>query len=160
MDDVMKLAVILLAPVLVVSGLAAETPPLIRVSGPGYDGAIVRRTQPLGRMGISWTPTAELVREAETLLPIYLNTSAAASALRDTAIRSQLSRYRRQYWGLSSGNRRRLQIHFFHDETPVVQKGRWLNSVVSVMGGGDRYFRVTYQPERRSFTDLRLNAPE
>jgi len=156
----MKLSVILLATLLVVSGLAAQTPPLIRTSGPGYDGAIVQRTQTRDRIGISWTPTATLVREAETLLPIYLDSSAAASRLRYTAIRSQLAQYKRQYWGLSSGNRRVMQIHFFHQETPVVQKGRWLKSVVSVMGGGDRYFHVTYESERRSFTGLWVNAPE
>jgi hypothetical protein len=154
------LTIVLAAPMLVVGSLAAQTPPLIRTSGLGYDGAIVQRTQTRDRIGISWTPTADLVREAETLLPKYLESSAAASKLRNTAIRSQLALYKRQYWGLSSGNRRVMQIHFFHEKTPVVQEGRWLKSVVSVMGGGDRYFHVTYESERRSFTGLWVNAPE
>jgi hypothetical protein len=156
----MKPLMVLFATLLVASGLAAQTPSLIRARGTGYDGAIVQRTQARDRIGISWTPTADLVREAETLLPMYLDNSAVASKLRYTAIRSQLARYKRQYWGLSSGNRRVMQIHFFHEETPVVQKGRWLTSVVSVMGGGDRYFHVTYESEQRSFIGLWVNAPE
>src|SRR5262245_56658997 len=87
----------------VLDGLAAQTLPLIRTSGPAYDGAIVQRN-PYSRegSGVSWTPTGNDVSEVERLLPVYLDTPAAVSRLRYTSIRSQLSRYKRQYWGEAS----------------------------------------------------------
>ena len=131
---------------LVGGSLAAQTSALTRTSGLGYDGAIVQSSPQSGDgSAVSWTPTENDVREAERLLPPYLDTPAALSRLRYTSIRSQLSRYKRQYWGTSDGNRRFIRIHFFHEETPIVQKGGWLKSAVSVMGGGDRYFRIKYE---------------
>jgi hypothetical protein len=143
----------------VVDTLAAQTPPLIRTMGSGYDGAIVRE-EALSPDRRRWTPTEDNVRELETLLPTYLDSPAALSKLRYTSIRSQLSHYKRQYWGESSGTRRIIRVHFFHEETPIVQKGGWLKSAVSVMGGGDRYLRITYDLDKKQFSELWINAPE
>jgi len=143
----------------VVDSLAAQTAPLIRTMGSGYDGAIIRQDS-LSPDRRRWTPTENEVRDLETLLPTYFDSPAALSKLRYTSIRSQLSHYKRQYWGESRGNRRIIRVHFFHEETPVVQKGGWLKSAVSVMGGGDRYFRITYDLDRKQFSELWVNAPE
>jgi len=144
---------------------AAQARPPVRTTGPGYDGAIVERgAHPGGRNSVNaalgWTPTENDVREAEKLLPTYLVSPEAALKLRHTRIASQLGRYKRQYWGERNGSRRLIRLLFYHEETPVVQKGAWLRTAVSVSGGGDRYFRVTYEMDRKRFTNLWVNTPE
>jgi len=100
------------------------------------------------------------VRDAEAVLAEYLASREASTILRGTRIRSQLHSYKRQYWGETRGERRRIRIWFYHEDTPVVKKGRWLKYSVSVAGGGDHYFHVTYDVGRRRFANLRVNAPE
>jgi hypothetical protein len=102
----------------------------VRVSGPGYDGVIISAEAKLDLdrpRGLSaaqvWTPNAIDVREAENLLPAYLNTPEAAPLLRGTSIRSQLSHYKRQYHGVMRGDRREIWVFFCHDQTPEVQEG-------------------------------------
>ena len=73
---------------------------------------------------------------------------------------SSARRYKRQYRGVIRGGRREIRILFYHEQTSVVQKGTWLRSIVSVAGGGDQFFQVTYQVQAKRFAGLRVNAPE
>lgn len=144
---------------------AVQTRLPIRTAGPGYDGAIVGRDSPSGGRGSrkapkEWTPTEHDVREAERLLPAYLASREAAPRLRNTHIAAQLSRYKRQYWGETEGSQRLIRILFYHEDTSVVQNGAWLRTAVSVAGGGDRYFQVTYEMDGTCFRNLWVNAPE
>jgi hypothetical protein len=137
-----------------------------RITGARYDGVIIRvnEQEPSGR-GVSpesccqWTPTEAQVREAEALLPAFLGSGEAAATVRGTRLKSELQAYKRQYWGQKIGKRREIRILFYHQESQVVKRGRWLKTAVGVAGGGDDYFSVTYQLERKRFSKLRVNAP-
>lgn len=151
--------------VALLESVAAQTRLPIRTAGPGYDGAIIERDSPSGGRGSrkapkEWTPTEQDVREAERLLPAYLASREAATRLRNTRIAAQLSRYKRQYWGEMQGSQRLIRIVFYHEDTSVVQKGGWLRTAISVAGGGDRYFQVSYEMDRKRFRNLWVNAPE
>lgn len=74
-------------------------------------------------------------------------------------MKSELQAYKRQYWGQKIGKRREIRILLFHQESQVVKRGSWLKTAVGVAGGGDDYFSVTYQLERKRFSNLRVNAP-
>jgi len=138
----------------------------IRVTGSGFDGAIIRgidRRPSDGRNSKSccdWTPTEDQVRQAEALLPAYLWSAEAARVLHNTRIRSHLQGYKRQYWGQTRGKLRQIQIHFYHQNSNVVTTGTWLKTAVAVNGGGDHYFQVTYDVDNRRFVNLWVNAPE
>jgi hypothetical protein len=140
---------------------------LVRVAGPGYEGAVVAgdvqvQSDPrhLRRPEQVWTPTDGEVRDAESRLLEYLNSSQASAVVRRSKIRSELGQYRRQYLGAVRRNQRDLLIRFFHQDTPVVRNGLWLRDIVVVAGGGDRYFQITYRIQDKRFTGLHINAPE
>jgi hypothetical protein len=146
---------------------AAQAPPPLRIAGPGYQGAIISAEAQLNsdprhlfKPSDVWTPTEAIVREAEARLPAYLNSPRAAAALRGSRIRSELAHYKRQYWGLIRNRHREILIHFYHEDSSVVQKGSWVQGMVTVAGGGEHFFRITYQVESQRFTELQVNAPE
>lgn len=145
----------LLAFILFASSHGAQPAPAIRLAGSTYDGVTFSMDS-----ADLWTPTSADVREAESLLPAYLATSAAARVLRGTRIPGELRNYRRRYWGLIRHSKREIFIHFYHQDTPVVRTGKWLLARVSVAGGGDQYFHVVYDVQRKTFRELSVNAPE
>ena len=122
----------------------------------------LQRSEPQGRRSLAqfWTPTEADVREAEALLETYLASTEAAVALRGSRIRAELPRYRRQYWGVVRDGRHRLLFSFFHENTPAVARGLWQSTVMAVQGGGDHYFRVSYDVDSKRFSRLQVNAPE
>jgi hypothetical protein len=145
----------------------SESGKLVRVAGPGYDGAVVAgdvqmQSDPrhLRRPEQVWTPTVGDLRDAESRLPEYLNSRQAAAVVGRSKIRSELGQYRRQYLGAVRRNQRDLLIRFFHQDTAVVRSGLWLRDIVVVAGGGDRYFQITYRIQDKRFTGLHINALE
>ena len=139
----------------------------VRVTAPGYDGAIISadaqiQSDPRHLLTANqvWTPTEADVREAEKLLAEYVNSRDAEIRLRGTRIRAELARYKRQYWGVIRGGRRSMLISFYHEDTAAAQKELWLRRIISVMGGGDQFFRVTYHMQERRFDSLQANASE
>lgn len=164
---IMPITALILVGSTVLVTLQGEPTKPVRASGPGYDGVIICAEErldldrPHGLTAADfWTPDAIDVQEAENLLPAYLNTPEAASVLRGTRIRTQLSRYKRQYHGEMRGGRREIWIFFCHDHTPEVREGPWLRGIVGVMGGGSSYFQITYQVDAKRFVGLLVNAPE
>ena len=144
-----------------------QAPKPARIVGPGYDGAIIsgdaqRESDPRHVLTPTqvWTPAEDDVRQAERFLPEYLNSPEAAPVLRGSRIRAELQRYKRQYWGVTRSGRREILIHFYHEDSSVGTKGLWLRGIVAVAGGGDQFFRVTYQVQERRFTKLQIIAPE
>lgn len=140
------------------------------VVGQGYEGLIV--AAPVSTQSGSWSPTERDIREAEGQLAAYLASAEAAPLVARTRIRSQLAKYKRQYWGIKRGNGRVLLISFIHDSALVDEPGRWrttsflledgtypTSTGVAVAGGGDRYFRVLYDLDSKRFSGLKINAP-
>ena len=147
--------------------LQRGAPAPVRVVGPTYEGAIISGEAQLNsdprhliKATAVWTPTAADVRQAEELLPAYLASRDAASALGESRVRAELPRYKRQYWGVVRRGRLEILIHFYHEDTSVGRKRLWLQGMVAVSGGGDQFFRITYQPNTKRFTGLQINAPE
>ena len=147
--------------------LQGNVPTPIRVEGLGWEGAIISGEAQLSsdprhvlKLSQVWTPTEADVREAERLLPEYLDSRDAALALRGSRIRAELERYKRQYWGVIRGGQRDILIHFYHVDTDVGRKQLWLRGMLAVAGGGDHFFRITYQMQRKRFAMLQINAPE
>jgi len=145
---------------------ASATRPL-RVSGPGYEGAIVSAAELLAtdprhvtKPASLWTPTEADIREAEERLPAYVKSPAAAAVLRGTRIRSELPRYYRQYWGTVVSGQRQVLIQFFHAESSPGKKGLWYQGALVVNGGWDQFFRVTYHVQAKRFSRLQVNFPE
>ena len=139
----------------------------VRVTGLGYDGVIIvaeAESKSKRRGGSTsadeWTPTESIVREAEAWLRAYLDSRRAAAVLRDSRIRADLPNYKRQYWGLVRGGKREILIHFYHHDSSAVRGGLWLRGRVTVNGGWDQFFRITYRVEDKRFTHLQINAPE
>jgi hypothetical protein len=146
-------------------GVQSATSKPLRVMGSGYDGAIVSghaqlESDPrqLLEQNEVWTPTEAEVREAEKLLLQFLGSPDAGPTLKGSRIRTDLPRYKRQYWGVTRGGRRAILISFFHEDSSVVREGLWLDGIVSVAGGGDQFFRVTYRLSEKRFDGLRINA--
>jgi hypothetical protein len=144
-----------------------EAPKPVRIVGPGYEGAIISGEAQLAsdprhvlKPTQVWTPAEDDVREAVKLLPEYLTSPEAASVLRGSRIKAELPRYKRQYWGVAVCGPREILIHFYHEDSSVGTRGLWLRGIVAVAGGGDKFFRVSYQVQRRHFTKLQINAPE
>jgi hypothetical protein len=111
-------------------------PAPVRIVGPTFEGARISG------------------EEAEKLLPAYLDSREAMSVISRSRIKAQLPRYKRQYWGGIRRGRREILIHFYHEDTSVVQKRQWLQSILTVLGGGDQFFesRVrTLHPARTDF---------
>ena len=147
-------------------GVQSATSKPLRVMGSGDDGAIVSGDSQLEsdprqllKQNELWTPTGAEVREAEKLLFQYLGSSDADPKLKGSRIRTELPRYKRQYWGVIRGGRRAILISFFHEDSSVVREGLWLNGIVWVAGGGDQFFRVTYRLSEKRFDGLQINAP-
>lgn len=151
----MKILGALIAWLALISSVPSDDLRPIRITGRTYDGVTFSL-----KSADWWTPSEADVRIAESLLPAYLRTPRAAQALRGTRISTELGNYKRQYWGVVRKGRREISIHFYHRDTEVVRSGRWLRAMVTVAGGGDRYFQVMYYVQRKAFHDLGVNAPE
>jgi hypothetical protein len=139
----------------------------IRITTAEYDGAIISadaqlRSDPRHLLSASqvWTPTEADVRDAEKLLPEFLNSRDPAPRLRGTRIRTELPHYNRQYCCVILGGIIYIMISFYHQDTAAVQKKLWLRGIVTVAGGGDQFFRITYHVQQRRFDTLQINAPE
>lgn len=159
--------VILLAFGILLPAVGGQLPSMIRTAGPGYDGVIISPEAQLAsdrdiwlRQRRNWTPTDAQVRELEAQLRVYIKSRDAASALQRSRIPSELSRYKRQYWGTGNGRKREIRIRFYHEDSPSVRGGAWLADILTIKGGGDWYFRLTYRVEERRFLQLAVNGPE
>jgi len=137
------------------------SPPAIRVSRPSFD-AIVLDLSPLNNTsdvpGVQhWRPSPEQVVAAESGMTAFLRGSLAWHSPR---IRADLPRYKRQYVGFVRDGRRLIYIQFFHPDSSPVRDGSWSKSFFTVMGGGDLFFRLLYDPATKRHFDVWVNAPK
>jgi hypothetical protein len=159
-----------------------------QVEGDGYSGVIfpVPPFNPKAyRADGSWTPSASDVRAFESRLR-----STLAAAIRDPSsivvsrcrpgesggwckeferrrkeeiktVLPGLSRYRRQYAGVTSGGRKTLVANFFPGVPP---KGHdwhpgWRHEWVNVLGGGTGYWGISFDVQEKRFHDFYANSP-
>ncbi|MBN2494901.1 MAG: hypothetical protein JXR96_09955 [Deltaproteobacteria bacterium] len=104
-----------------------------------------------------FTPTEDDVQTAEDLiaaqLPRLLETHPDAQR-----IISALPQYRRQYFGvMNRKGHRSLRIHFFHRGEE--HDDSWKREVVSVRGGGHRYFELSVDLDEKRCRGLHVHGP-
>ena len=125
-----------------------------RITLPKSDGVVID----LGSgPKVSWTPSREDVLLFENALPRAVVTNEHT---RHTRIARELPNYKRQYFGVVRNSRRELRVTLLHNSSNAVRDGSWLRTFLQVMGGGDSYGRVTFDPRTRRITELFPNGPK
>jgi hypothetical protein len=152
------------------------------VTGERYEGAIFSTLQgdfamvPEGTHGY-WTPAKSDVAAFEQGLRAFLESAIDDPTQADGRTRGHpqrgaylsgeirkivdnLSRYRRQYYGVVVGGSRQLYVNFFPGPD---QQGRddhlyWLESFVFVNDGGSWYWTVRYDPVEKKYLGFQSNG--
>jgi len=106
---------------------------------------------------VSWTPSREDILLFEKALPRAVITNAHT---RQSRIARELPNYKRQYVGVMRNGRRELRVTLLHNSSNAVRDGSWLTAYLQVMGGGDNYGHVTFDPRTRRITELFPNGPK
>ena len=132
---------------------------MIRVTTETYDGAIVsakdRDGKPISET--MWTPSESLVTEFERALPAYV-----AARFKNTRYENALplTKYKRQYVGITRSETKLLNVTFFREDTDLVANGTWLEAMITVNGGGDRFLRAWYDPGAHKVVEFWINGPK
>jgi hypothetical protein len=122
----------------------------IRIVAPRFDGVIVS-PQPGG-----WRPSPEEILKAEVALERFVPRSRVAR----TRVGRELGKYKRHYYGAQAGGRKTIRIWGLHGGEKWVSDGTWLKTRFSVAGGGDLFFRATYDLQSDRITEIGINAPK
>jgi hypothetical protein len=101
-----------------------------------------------------WVPTDKEVLALEEQLVAYLIQQRNAFDSLQAPIEERLPTYRRQYWGVIENDKRLIVANFFCDASHT----EWTEQVVTVLDGGDCYFRVRYDLEAGTFSNLVVNG--
>jgi hypothetical protein len=133
------------------------------VQGEGYEGVLVPEEEARaltdvyvsGTVLAVWTPSEEIVARLEEDLPKYLQTMAAVTPGISADFIDRLPTYKRQYVGF---NREDGLALILVNATCAGDDQTWRTQPVIVMDGGDCFFRVTYNPGNRTFSDFQVNG--
>jgi hypothetical protein len=98
-----------------------------------------------------WTPTDDQVQELESLLLKYLQSHPPVG---DKPV-GDLSKYGRQYFGMTKNNRRLIYLNAFCNPSKFDRRER---EIVIVKDGGSCYFQISFDPAKKDFTDLQYNG--
>jgi hypothetical protein len=138
------------AQLIVEPGAAVYTP----VGSGAFDGVIVPEQDADAldpRADGYWTPGEEDVLALEAGLTEYLR---AAAQQRSPDLWQEQVTYKRQYAGLIRDGHRLIYASFFC----ATVDSTWRQQVLFVMDGGDCYFQLTFDVERRTYGDLMVNG--
>ena len=116
------------------------------IGGEGFQGVIFGRkaaAEALGSMVLDdateyWTPTRDDIRELEHRLSAYVSRE-------EPGIARWLPQYRRQYFGFTRRDARRVYIVGFCDTDDL----DWTREFVSTAAGGDCHFEAEYDASAR-----------
>lgn len=100
-----------------------------------------------------WTPEQAQVRELEDGIVPFLEASIAPDHYQ-YGFWEDLDDYKRQYFGLTFGDRDLIYANYFCAD----DFEHWRTSYVLVMDGGACFFQVLYDPADGTFSDLRING--
>jgi hypothetical protein len=103
------------------------------------------------------------VEEAEARLPKFLRQQGHAQHAKE------LSKYLRQYVGFTLAGRRLIFLNAFSasdedfvscpaEQRPGCRGPDWRTEGIAVMDGGERVWKVEYDPQSGQFLDLRFNG--
>jgi hypothetical protein len=133
------------------------------VQGEGYEGVLVPEEEAhaltdfyvSGTVLAVWKPSEEIVAQLEEDLLNYLQTMAAVTPGISADFIDRLPTYKRQYIGFNQEDGLTLILV---NATCAGDDQIWRTRPVIVMDGGDCFFRVTYNPGNRTFSDLQVNG--
>ncbi len=128
-----------------------------RVTTAESDGFVVNCAQVYvpGSSNECWQPARADVLLFEQGLKSFLDRQPPA---RTTKIYRELGKYKRHYEGYIMNKRRMLVTSFYHESTDIVRKGEWKRAPVGVLGGGDDYFTIKFDVERKEYREFWINA--
>jgi hypothetical protein len=101
-----------------------------------------------------WVPAVDEILALEEQLITYLPQQQRAFDGLQAPIVERLPAYTRQYWGVLENEKRLIVANFFCDAS----RYDWHRREVSVLDGGDCYFRLRYDVEADTFSDLLVNG--
>lgn len=101
-----------------------------------------------------WVPSVDEILALEEQLVTYLPQQQGAFDGLQAPIVERLSAYKRQYWGVFEKEKRLIVANFFCDAS----RYDWHEQEVRVIDGGDCYFRLKYDVEAGTFSDLVVNG--
>lgn len=123
-----------------------EPPRSFAVEGSDFDGVIL--------LPGDWLPKDEEVLALERQLVAYLMEQQHAFDSLQAPIVERLPAYKAQYWGVLENEKKLIVANFFC-EAPRYD---WHEKEVIVLDGGDCYFRLRYDVESGTFSDLNVNG--
>ena len=105
-----------------------------------------------------WTPALDDALALEKALPDYIRSELArqrpAAAKSKPPLWERAKTYKRQYFGVRTARRRTVYANFF-----CADHGKnWRIEPIVVKDGGDCYFRVEYDVDKRTFSTLVING--
>jgi hypothetical protein len=112
-----------------------------------------------------WTPSPEEIAMLEGQLKPFLERATPPEA-KDFAARlgeakkiaARLGNYKRQYFGYTDGDRKRIFVNAFCEAHWKEDKDIWRDRLAFVLDGGICYFNVRYDPSRSQFEQLWING--
>ena len=143
----------------------AQSPEKFKIVKTGeFEGAIILKEQ--GRseyfgknIKAFWTPTEQNVLDAEKLAQAYLEKYHRNDNYHNMSVKhilSQLKKYKRQYVGLIDENGdKSVWINYFHDSGDFPQ---WDQQLVEVNDGGDNFFNIKVNLNKKNSYDLSING--
>ena len=101
-----------------------------------------------------WVPSVAEILALEEQLAAYLPQQQRAFDSLQAPIVQRLPAYKRQYWRVLGNEQRLIVANFFCEAS----RYDWHEKEVRVIDGGDCYFRLKYDVEAGTFSDLVVNG--
>jgi hypothetical protein len=96
-----------------------------------------------------WIPTKDQILEAEDVIEKYLKDKPPTKSPK---LWQKLTRYKRQYVGIVVDGSKRIYCNFYCEDRPLS------DDPLAVKDGGDCFFRVEYDIEKRKPYNLLING--
>jgi hypothetical protein len=131
------------------------------VRGEGYEGVIVPpasaseliNSYVYGPVQEFWLPTEDDIATLESGLPVFLEWLRRTTPWISQDLIDRLPEYKRQYAGFIQSGRRLILVNALCDNGL-----NWQREPVVVDGGGDCFFRITYDSEHGTFERFVVNG--
>jgi len=109
-----------------------------------------------------WMPTTNQLREAERLLPAFLDKERQSrpSVRELSEVITLAPKSRRQYIGMITNGRKVIWINCFppKPKNGVDAFGSWNSEIIDVSDGGSRFWGAVYDVKKHSFEKLIVNG--
>ena len=100
-----------------------------------------------------WTPRIEQVRALEKVLPEFVNKNIP----KNRKPIGTISKYKRQYFGITKKGKEQIYVNAFCEQYWSQEKD-WQSRFVFVLGGGNCYFQILFDPTTNEFTNFVING--